>query len=282
MLEAIGQYRILEWMGAGGLGETCRARDTRHGRTVALTVVSDEIVADPSRRRRFIEDAKRAASISHPNIAAIYEVGEEDGLVYLATEFVPGQLLSSVIGNHPMNTRRALEHAIQIADALADAHATGTPHGGIRADQIIITTKGIAKIPDFGFAVWLGKGGTPDELGDLSALGAVLFHMLTGKPPVPGWPAPPPSTINRRLPRELDAMVAKLLAMRTGPHFESAAAAAAELRALLAILDLRADIDEPLPVIVDQRSPRARIAIWLGVAAALVLVTVLIWAATRP
>jgi len=84
MLEAIGQYRILEWVGAGGLGETCRARDTRHGRTVALTVVNDELIADADRRRRFLEDAERAAALSHPNIAALYEFGDEDGMVYLS------------------------------------------------------------------------------------------------------------------------------------------------------------------------------------------------------
>src|SRR4051794_5770364 len=141
MLDAIAQYRILEWIGAGGLGETCRARDTRLGRTVALTIVSDDIVSDPERRTRFVEDAQRAATLSHPNIAALYEVGEEDGLVFLAQEFVPGQSLATIIGTHPLNTRRAIDYATQIADALADAHSAGAAHGGIKADRIIVTPK---------------------------------------------------------------------------------------------------------------------------------------------
>src|SRR5690242_16906275 len=240
MLEAIGQYRILEWVGAGGLGETCRARDTRHGRTVALTVVSDDLIADADRRRRFLADAERAAALSHPNIAALYEVGDQDGLVYLAKEFVPGQSLGTIIGGHPLNTRRALSYATQIADALADAHASGMLHGDIRAEHIVITTKGNAKIPDFGFAQWVGEGSAADEAGDLRALGAVLFHMLTGKPPVAGWPAPPPSTINRNLPEEVDVVVGQLLTAGRGDAVHSAAAAAAELRSLSAVLDTRA------------------------------------------
>src|SRR5689334_15775035 len=253
MLEAIGQYRILEWVGAGGLGETCRARDTRHGRTVALTVVSDELIADAERRRRFLADAERAAALSHPNIAALYEFGDQDGLVYLAKEFVPGQSLGTIIGGHPLNTRRALSYAAQIADALADAHAAGMLHGDIRAEHIVITTKGNAKIPDFGFAQWLGKEHAADEAADLRALGAVLFHMLTGTAPLPAWPAPAPSTINRNLPKEIDAIVAQLLKTGPGEAVHSAAAAAAELRSLSAVLDTRAQRTEPLTVEVVQR-----------------------------
>jgi serine/threonine-protein kinase len=280
MLEAIGQYRILEWVGAGGLGETCRARDTRHGRTVALTVVNDDLIADADRRRRFLADAERAAALSHPNIAALYEFGEEDGLVYLAKEFVPGQSLGTIIGDHPLNTRRALSYATQIADALADAHAAGMLHGDIRAEHIVITTKGNAKIPDFGFAQWVGNGAAADEAGDLRALGAVMFHMLTGKPPVAGWPAPPPSTINRNLPTEIDAILAQLLAADTGEAVHSAAAAAADLRSLSAILDTRAKRTEPQriePVRTDGSSKRGLILVLLAV----LLAVGLIWLAAR-
>jgi len=281
MLEAIGQYRILEWVGTGGLGETCRARDTRHGRTVALTVVSDELIADADRRRRFLADAERAAALSHPNIAAIYEVGDQDGLVYLAKEFVPGQSLGTIIGGHPLNTRRALSYGTQIADALADAHASGMLHGDIRAEHIVITTKGNAKIPDFGFAQWLGKGGAADEAGDLRALGAVLFHMLTGKPPVAGWPAPPPSTINRNLPKEVDPVVGQLLTSGAAHAVHSAAAAAAELRSLSAILDTRATRIEPPKVEAVRNSGSSKRGLILVLLAVLLAVG-LIWLAARP
>jgi serine/threonine protein kinase len=281
MLEAIGQYRILEWVGAGGLGETCRARDTRHGRTVALTVVSDELIADADQRRRFLADAARAAALSHPNIAALYEYGDEDGLVYLAKEFVPGQSLGTIIGDHPLNTRRALSYAAQIADALAEAHAAGMPHGAIRAEHIVITTKGNAKIPDFGFARWLGKDSTGDEAADLRALGAVLFHTLTGKPPIPGWPAPPPGTINRSLPKELDEVVARLLAAGTGTALHSAAGAAAELRSLSAVLDTRAKRTEPhmVPNVPTNASSKRA---WFVMLVAIGVAVALIWFAARP
>jgi eukaryotic-like serine/threonine-protein kinase len=280
MLEAIGQYRILEWVGAGGLGETCRARDTRHGRTVALTVVSDELIADADRRRRFLADAERAAALSHPNIAALYEVGDQDGLIYLAKEFVPGQSLGSIIGANPLNTRRALTYAAQIADALADAHASGMLHGDIRAEHIVITTKGNAKIPDFGFAQWVGKGGAADEAGDLRALGAVLFHMLTGKPPVAGWPAPPPSTINRNLPKEVDPIVAQLLTSGSAKTVHSAAAAAAELRSLSAVLDTRAKRTESPKLEGVPKNRSSKRGLLLVLLAALLAVA-LIWLAAR-
>ncbi|HEY7169329.1 MAG TPA: serine/threonine-protein kinase [Vicinamibacterales bacterium] len=281
MLEAIGQYRILEWVGAGGLGETCRARDTRHGRTVALTVVNDELIADADRRRRFLADAERAAALSHPNIAALYEFGDEDGMIYLAKEYVPGQSLGAIVGGHPLNTRRALSYATQIADALAEAHASGMLHGDIRADHIVITTKGNAKIPDFGFAQWVGRGSVADEAGDLRALGAVLFHMLTGKPPVAGWPAPPPSTINRNLPKEIDAVVGQLLTAGTGDSLHSAAAAAAELRSLSAVLDTRAKRTESKTVEVAQTQRSSKRGLIL-VVLAIVIAVGLIWIAARP
>jgi serine/threonine-protein kinase len=281
MLEAIGQYRILEWVGAGGLGETCRARDTRHGRTVALTVVNDELIADADRRHRFLADAERAAALSHPNIAALYEFGDEDGMVYLAKEFVPGQSLGTIIGGHPLNIRRALSYATQIADALADAHASGMLHGDIRAEHIVITTKGNAKIPDFGFAQWVGKGSAADEAGDLRALGAVLFQMLTGRLPAAGWPAPPPSTINHNLPTEVDAIVGQLLTAGARDHVHSAAAAAAELRSLSAVLDTRAKRTEPGKVDLVQKSGSSRRGLIIVLLAVLLAVG-LIWLAARP
>lgn len=243
--------------------------------------MSDDIVSDPERRSRFIEDAHRAAALSHPNIAALYEVGEEDDLVYLAKEFVPGQSLATIIGSHPLNTRRAIDYATQIADALADAHGAGTPHGGIKAERIIITPKGNAKIPDFGFASWLGKDDTPDEARDLSALGVVLFQMLTGKPPVAGWPAPQPSTINRSLPRDIDPIVGRLLAMDTAARYESAASVAAELRSVSAVLDVRAIRAEPHAPPVGPPAPSSTRG-WLLVAVAFAVFVALIWAATRP
>src|SRR5204863_3097634 len=103
MVESLGHYKILDRIGSGGLGEVYRARDTRAGRTVAIKVVPEAIADDPARRERLLRDARTAATLSHPNIAALYEAGEDRGRVFLAFEFVPGETLKAVIAGRPMN-----------------------------------------------------------------------------------------------------------------------------------------------------------------------------------
>lgn len=213
MLESLGHYKILDRIGAGGIGEVYRARDTRIGRTVAIKVLAPDIARDTERRARFLADARVTAALSHPNIATLYEVGEDQDVVYLVLEFAPGDTLKGIIGGRPLNPRRAIDCAIQIADALADAHAGGIIHGDLKPDNIIITPKGNAKILDFGLAEWTkggaarqlagqapGKpttglttvpdmspeqalGGPIDGATDVFSLGVILFEMLTGRLP---------------------------------------------------------------------------------------------------
>ena len=246
MMEDLGQYKILEVVGPGSLGDVYRARDTRVGRTVAITEVSDHIGSSPERRERFLQDARAAVAVSHPNIVTLYEVCDDAGQLYLVYEFVQGQTLASVIGGRPLNPRRALDLASQIAEALAEAHAADLVHGAITVDTIVITPKGHAKIVDFGLGGWTTAGaGRPGEAGgaagsagyraDLAALGAILFEMLTGRAPAPG--AGVPSAVNRSLPREIDPIVGKALGKSGG--YETAVTLAAELRAVSAILEVR-------------------------------------------
>src|SRR5262249_3378582 len=151
-------YKILDRIGAGGMGEVYRARDTRLGRTVAIKVLAADVANDPSRRDRFLREARAAAALSHPNIAALYEVGEDHGQLFLAFEFVPGSPLTTIIGGRPLNPRRAVDFAIQIADALADAHAAGIVHRDIKPANVIVTPKDKAKVLDFGLATWTSGG----------------------------------------------------------------------------------------------------------------------------
>src|SRR5438128_9226789 len=125
MLENLAQYKILDRIGAGGIGEVYRARDTRLGRTVAVKVLASDVVGDPERRDRFLREARASASLSHPNIAALYEIGADQGQLFLAFEFVPGETLKKMIGGQPLNPRRAIDVAVQLADALAEAHDAG-------------------------------------------------------------------------------------------------------------------------------------------------------------
>jgi eukaryotic-like serine/threonine-protein kinase len=217
MFETLGLYKILEPIGAGGIGELFRARDTRLGRTVAIRVVDPSIAADPVKRARFLEDAHAAESLSHPNIAALFEVSEDQGALFLVFEFVPGETLKSAIAGRPMNPRRAIDLAVQIADALAEAHALGVVHRDIRPGNILVTPKGNAKVLDFGLAAWtrggaereqaatLVAGGTGttmstapylspeqvlgealDQRTDVFSLAIVLFEMATGSLPFAG------------------------------------------------------------------------------------------------
>jgi serine/threonine protein kinase len=213
----IAHYNLLEKIGEGGIGEVFRARDTKVGRTVALKVVAKAIAADPDRLHRLLDDARVASVLSHPNIATLWDVGEADGQTYLAYEFAAGRSLREESGGAPMNARRALDLAIQIADGVADAHSHGVIHGDLRPDTIIVTTKGSAKVLDFGLAPWTyggmlraraarepdalppesvavleylspeqALGGVVDPRTDVFSIGTLTYEMVTGRNPFAG------------------------------------------------------------------------------------------------
>jgi serine/threonine protein kinase len=223
MIETLGLYKILDRIGTGAMGDVYRARDTRLGRTVAITVLSSAIAGHPDRRERFVSEARVAATLSHPNIASLYEVGDEQGQLFLVCEFVPGETLRTVTSGRPMNPRRAIDLAVQVGDALADAHAVGIVHRDIRPDTIIVTPKGNAKVLHCGLVAWTGSdaereqvagvaraaatsessvasmlgtvaymspeqalGEQVDHRTDIFSLGTVLFEMLTGTLPFLG------------------------------------------------------------------------------------------------
>lgn len=224
MLEQVGRYRILDRIGSGRLGELYRARDTRFGRTVALRIVSAAIAADSDRRRQLIDSARTAEALSHPNIAALYEVGEEAGLLFLAGEFVPGRTLSAEIAGIPINWRRALDIAAQVADALAESHAAGIVHGRLSTTTVVVTPKGTAKLLDSGLAAWEGPRADANERADILSLGRVLAEMLTGRPSN--------GTVPPLQPPAVDALIRKSFAV-PDDSWPSPAVIAAELRAAL-------------------------------------------------
>jgi len=263
MVEAVGQYKILERIGAGTLGDVYRARDTRLGRTVAVKLPGAELQADRARLDALSHDARIASVLSHPNIAALYEIGEEEGRLFLVFEFVPGEPLKRVIAGRPLNMRRAVDLATQMADALAEAHAAEVVHGGLTPDTVMITPKGNAKILDFGFVRWK-KSPTPDgesdHRTDIEALGALLFEMLTGRPPSEAAPR-----LGASMPGELDEIVGKALGAYAEGGYEAAATLAAELRSIATVLEVRAASADPVRAAPVRRDRKSRAGIGVAI-----------------
>jgi len=259
MADAIAHYKILETLGPGGLGEVYRARDTQLGRTVAVKVLAPAIAQDPARLQELTDTAARLIELSHPNIAILFEYRQDGDRRSLVFEFVQGQPLASLITGRALNIRRALEFAINLSDALADAHALEMIHGDIRPDTVMITPKDRAKFVNFGWSRFTTGGlarltasrpyVSPEELAgepadsrsDIYSLGAVLFEMLTGKQRSRGLVL---SVINPGVPAELEQIVGRMLAANVEHRAQSAAAIAAELRSVAAILDTRTEAAE--------------------------------------
>src|SRR5450432_4399769 len=144
----LGPYEIVSALGAGGMGEVYRARDSRLGRDVALKILPAEIGNDASRRQRFELEARAVAALSHPNIVAVHDVGTKNGVFYIISELVDGESVRSA----KYGLRKTLDIAVQIASGMAAAHAAGIIHRDLKPDNILLTRDGRVKILDFGLA----------------------------------------------------------------------------------------------------------------------------------
>src|SRR5215218_8774553 len=150
--EVISHYRILTKLGAGGMGEVYLAEDTRLGRQVALKFLPASYQYDPDRRDRFFKEARTASALRSPYIAAIYDIGEHEGASFIVMEFVEGRLLSAKLGRGPLAVCEAIDIAMQVADALDEAHSLGIIHRDIKSSNLMITERGLVKVLDFGLA----------------------------------------------------------------------------------------------------------------------------------
>jgi eukaryotic-like serine/threonine-protein kinase len=150
--QRLGPYEVLAPLGAGGMGEVYRARDTRLSREVAIKVLPAAVSSDPERLKRFEKEARSASSLNHPNIVTIYDIGESGGASYIAMELVGGQTLRDLLAEGALPAKRLLAIAAQVADGLAKAHGAGIAHRDLKPENVMVTKDGFVKILDFGLA----------------------------------------------------------------------------------------------------------------------------------
>jgi eukaryotic-like serine/threonine-protein kinase len=248
----VAHYNLLESLEPAGPGELFRARDTRHGRTVIVRLLpASEGDAD----QLLIQKAQSLGSLSHANAITIFGSGIHERRPFVAFERITGRSLRGEMAGRPINPRRAVELAIQIADAIAEAHALGFLHSGLSPEAIGITAKGHAKIPVFNLGTVIGfeepsvdgrlvdylspeeaRGETADERSDVYSIGAVLYEMITARRPMHRG-ASAPSTANPNVLQELDAVALKAVAPNRERRYQSAAELAAALRSVLPLLE---------------------------------------------
>lgn len=286
----IAHYNLLERLESSGPGDLFRARDTKLGRTVAVRLLPEDFTVD---RQKLIDGARGLSALSHPNVTALFGVGEHERRVYFAFEFQKGQSLRAESAGRPMNVRRAVEIGIQIADALADAHAHGFGHGGLSPDSVVISAKGRAKIPAFELASQSGfdkngndgrlidyeapeeaRGEAPDDRSDVYSVGAIVYETLTTRRPMHRG-ASAPSATNPKVPKELDEIVLKALAPNPDSRFQSAVAFAGALRGSIAVLDALGVAGEEEELAQAQSTSMGRVA--LMAAGILILVAAVAW-----
>ncbi len=226
---ALTHYRIVSRLGVGGMGEVYLAQDTQLDRSVALKVLPAEVGQDTERLRRFTQEAKAASALNHPNVATIYEIGEADGVRFIAMEYVEGVPLSAKIATRALDTAEIVKIALQVAEALDEAHSKGVTHRDIKPANIMVTPRGQVKVLDFGLAkitrspsehvteaaeatatdpgLVMGTvqymspeqalGREVDHRTDIFSFGIVLYQMAAGRLPFSG--ASPTETLDRIL-----------------------------------------------------------------------------------
>ena len=212
----LGPYEVIGALGAGGMGEVYRARDTRLKREVAVKVLPESFASDVDRLLRFEQEARAVGALSHPNILAVHDIGAQNGIHYIVTELLDGETLREKLSNGALPPRRATDYAIQIAQGLASAHEKGVVHRDLKPENLFVTKDGRVKILDFGLAkqivvaantddatlasnaltsagMVLGtvgymapeqvRGEAADHRADIFSFGAVLYEMLAGQRP---------------------------------------------------------------------------------------------------
>jgi eukaryotic-like serine/threonine-protein kinase len=247
------RYELSEQVASGGMTSVWRGHDRVLGRDVVVKVLHPELAADPSFRARFHEEAVNAARLTHPNIVALYDTGEQGDVAYIVMELVNGPTLREALGRHgPLPPSRAARLSLEVAAALDYAHHAGVCHGSLKPGNILLADDGTVKVADFSIARAAAEddpGRTGEVLGvdgclapevvrgedadgraDVYGLGACLYEMLTGRPPgVDPAGTVPPRALRAGVPRDLDTIVRQSMAADPDERFQTVQAMAAAL-----------------------------------------------------
>src|SRR5262245_14518078 len=319
-LPRVPGYEVEAMLGRGGMGVVYRARHLRLNRPVALKMLLAGDCAGPSERARFQREAEAVANLRHPNIVQVYDVGEQDGRPYFTMEIVEGGSLADKLAGAPQPAREAAALVVTLAEAVSAAHQGGIVHRDLKPANVLLTPDGTPKISDFGLARRLEGGerltqsgallGTPSYMApeqargrtqalgpavDIYALGAILYELLTGRPPFRGETAAdtvvqvlsqepvPPSRLNARVPRDLETICLKCLHKEPPRRYASAAALAEDLRRFLQDKAIAARPEGRLERLA--RGARRRPTLVVGLAAGVLLATALagggLWVSTE-
>jgi tRNA A-37 threonylcarbamoyl transferase component Bud32 len=250
------RFQLDSLIAEGGMAKVYKGTDLLLGRTVAIKVLAANLARDPNFVVRFEREARAAASLSHVNVVNVYDTGSDGDLRYIVMEYIDGRALSDIISTEgSLDPARAAGIAATVCEALAVAHAAGMVHRDVKPGNIMIDTRGVVKVMDFGIAKTSSDGltqvgsilgtvaylspeqalGEPvDRRSDIYSLGCVLYEMLTGRPPIAGetlvevahklttYNPPPPSEINPQVPASLDAIVARAIAKDPDDRFDNA------------------------------------------------------------
>ncbi|TFH65782.1 MAG: tetratricopeptide repeat protein [Candidatus Zixiibacteriota bacterium] len=310
----VGHYRIIEKIGAGGMGEVYLAEDTELNRQVALKFLSSHLCQDGDCRARFKREAQAAAKLDHPNIVTVYEVGEFQGRPFFAMQHIEGRSLREYAPHHELSIPQVLEIGIQIAEGLQAAHEKGVTHRDIKPANVLIDTHGRARILDFGLATVAGtdhltktgstlgtigymspeqvRGEQVDHRTDIFSLGVVLYELVTGRQPFKGdnevatvrnitdEEPEPLARYKTGVTAEQQRIISKALAKDKSTRYQHADELAADLKSLIGVSQILTRI--PVPKNRSRRLLVGAVALVLLVAVAFVIFKSNIFTGEKP